>query len=117
MTDKEIATLEKKVTRAKNLQQYIEDTEKRIEAIQSEISYNPDGTELNVRRYLTPELPYKKIIPIISFLSESRSIYLAELERTSSVEITDNEIISLGNFIISILQKRVKRWKAELKKL
>lgn len=117
MTDKEIATLEKKITRAKNLQEYIEDTEKRIEVIQSEISYNPDGTRLNIKEKLIPKLQFKEIIPILSASSERRSDSFAELERTNFVEITDNEIISLGNFIISILQKRVKRWKAELKKL
>ena len=118
MTDKEIATLEKRVDRAKKLQKFIKYAEKRIETIQVEISYKPDGTKLNVREDLKPELPFQKIIPLISEEDLKNLPNLPFDERESLVTgIIDSEIISLGNFIISILQKRVKRWKAELKKL
>ena len=115
MLSEEIATLEKRVTRAKMLQKYIEYTERRIEKIQSEISYESDGTTLKIKRTLFPGLVYEKIIPTI--LEEgSDHLSFAELESQRS-EITDSEIISLGNFLIGLLRKRVKKWKAELKKL
>ena len=98
MTEAELKVLKDKLVKAEELQTKITTTQERIKKINAEISTQQDGSgELNIRLHLFPVVPYKKVY--------------------DTDEVTNKEIINLGEFMIDALQKRIDKWKAELEKI
>ena len=98
MTEAELKVLKDKLAKADELQTKITTTQEKIKKINAEISTQQDGSgELNIRLHFFHVVPYEKVY--------------------DTDEVTNKEIINLGEFMIDALQKRIDKWKAELEKI